>query len=155
MHCASCSRTTRSCNRRESSRGRHARSSQGASLPTRPTANRPWGLPYPLAPRVASTAGSAAKIWISLGITTLISSGRRMILMSLRITTNKLLLLLRHSLREAVQPLQHPQNQSISLSPKRREQRKSPRQTQPQILLRQMTTAIRRRKRRPLLLRLA
>ena len=148
MHSASYYLIMRNCSRRGSSLGRHERNSLGASLPTRLTASRRWGQPCLLGRRAGSTGGSAAKIWTNSGITTLISSALRMILMLLRITTSKLLPHLRLSQREAAQPQLPLQKQSINRSQRKREQRKSLLQTLPLIHLRQMTTTIRRKRRR-------
>jgi hypothetical protein len=148
VHSASYYLIMRNCSRRGSSLGRHERSSREGSLLTRLTGSRRWGQPCLLGRRAGSTGGSAAKIWTNSGITTLISSALRMILMLLRITTSKHLQHLRLSLREAAQ-LQLPlQKQSINRSQRKREQRKSLHQTLPLIHLRQMTTTIRRKRRR-------
>lgn len=150
----SSSRTTRSFSRKGNSLGRQERSSLAESLPTPQMGSRLWGQRRLLGLQVASMGGSVAKIWISLGITTLISSVLRMIHMSLRITTSKLLPLLRHNQRAAAQLQQHLQKQSINHSLRKREQRKNLRQTLPLIHLPPMKKAI-RRKRRRLQLRLA
>jgi hypothetical protein len=148
VHSASCYLTMRNYSRRGSSLGRQERSSLGASLLTRLTASRRWGQPCLPGRRAESTGGSVAKIWTNSGITTLISLALRMIHMSLRITTSKHLPHLRLSLREAAQPQLPQQKQSINRSQRKREQRKSLHQTLPLIHLRQMTTTIRRKRRR-------
>jgi N-acetylglucosamine-6-phosphate deacetylase len=91
-------------------------------------------------------AGLAAKIWSSLAITTLISSALHMTHMSQRTTISHLLL--RLSLKEAAHiPRQQP-SKSINLSQRKGELKKTHHQIQPLILLRQMTIAIRRKRRR-------
>ena len=144
----SSSRTTRNCSRRENSRDRRERSSRQVSLPTHLMANRPWGRPCLLARPVANMEGLAAKIWSNSGITTLTSSAPLMTLMYQRITISRLLSLLRPSPRVAALQQQHLQKTSINPNLRKREQRKILHPTPPPIPLPQMTTAIRRKRRK-------
>lgn len=108
------------------------------------TANRQWDLQCQQDLPVASMEDLGAKIWSNLGITTLTSLVLPMIPTYQKIAISHLLL--RLSQKEAVLCHQTQENQSISHSLRRKEQKNSLLQNLDLIHLRRMKTIKRKRK---------
>lgn len=108
------------------------------------TANRQWDRQCQQDLPVASMEDLGAKIWSNLGITTLTSLVLPMIPTYQKIAISHLLL--RLSQKEAVLCHQTQENQSISHSLRRKEQKNSLHQSLDLIHLRRMKTIKRKRK---------